>query len=139
MSETGQNATAGTGVVAAPRARASRVQVARFDELEDRAIRLVTISSREIGVIRWGDDVFAVRNVCPHVAGPACGLLRPRLTADATQQRLVADETSPMLVCAWHKWEFDLRDGGRALFDPQLHVKTYPVEIAPDGTVWITI
>ncbi|MGW4335727.1 Rieske (2Fe-2S) protein [Rhodococcus koreensis] len=116
-----------------------RVEVGRLDELEDGAIRLVTVGGREIGIIRWREEVYAVRNVCPHVAGPACGLLRPRLTADPTQQILVADMARPMLVCAWHKWEFDLQHEGRALFDPRLRVKTYPVDVDPDGAIWITI
>jgi nitrite reductase (NADH) small subunit len=115
-----------------------RFEVGSLEDLQEGRIRLVQAGGREIGLIRWGEEVFAVRNVCPHVAGPACGAVRARLRAEPTQRTLIADHERPVLVCSWHRWEFDLRSG-RALFDRRLHVKTYAVHVDCDETIWITI
>jgi nitrite reductase/ring-hydroxylating ferredoxin subunit len=39
--------------------------------------------------------------------------------------------------CAWHGWEFDIATG-RALVDPHVRARTYPVTVA-DGNVVMTL
>ena len=124
----------------APRAArvATRVLVARLENLKAGAVLVVEVAGREIGLVRWQDEVFAARNVCPHAAGPVCGMARPMLVAAQAERNPVSDDARPMLVCSWHRWEFDLRTG-RALFDPRFRVRTYPTEVDADGAVWVQL
>ena len=95
----------------------------------------------ELGIVRWdGDQVHALRNVCPHAGGPVCeGRLGPRIVASAADPlRLEVDETCPVVTCAWHGWEFDARDGRALAPGPRLRVRTYPVRIE-DGTVLVDL
>jgi nitrite reductase/ring-hydroxylating ferredoxin subunit len=42
-----------------------------------------------------------------------------------------------VLACPWHQWEFDLKTG-RALFDPSVRARTYPV-VVEDGNIYIDL
>jgi nitrite reductase/ring-hydroxylating ferredoxin subunit len=54
----------------------------RPEDYADGAVRIIEAGGRQVGVIRWGDDFYAVRNVCPHESGPVCaGLVRPGIVA----------------------------------------------------------
>ncbi len=125
--------------MSATRAEREPVAVGRLDDLADGEISIVEVAGRQVGIVRWGDEVFAVRNVCPHVAGPACGKVRSRLLrGSGTDGELVADRSRPVVVCAWHKWEFDLRNG-QATRDPKLRLRTYSVAISDDGEILVAI
>lgn len=91
-----------------------RVSVCRLDDLVDGCARLVTARGRKIAVCRVGDEVFAMRDACPHRAGP---LSDGRVSA----QRLE-------LVCPWHFFRFDLRTG-KSITNPEMANETYPVVI----------
>ncbi len=86
-----------------------------------------------IGVFNVNGIYHALRNLCPHKAGPLCtGRVSGRVVADAPP---TAEETNLDLVrdgeiirCPWHLWEFDLLTG-LCLVDPKVRVKTYPVSI----------
>lgn len=124
----------------APRS-ATSVNVGRLEDLEDLrdgSFLHVRAGGREIGIVRWGDEVFAVRNVCPHVAGPVCTSVRLHLRAAAPELIPVADPDRPVVICAWHRWEYDLRTG-ESVCNPKLRVKTYPVDVRADGSIWITV
>lgn len=86
-----------------------------------------------IGVFNVNGTYHALRNLCPHKAGPLCaGRVSGRVVADAPP---TADETNLDLVregeiirCPWHLWEFDILTG-TCLVDPKMRVKTYPVSV----------
>jgi nitrite reductase/ring-hydroxylating ferredoxin subunit len=42
-----------------------------------------------------------------------------------------------LVRCAWHGWEFEIASG-RALADPRIRARTYPVRVE-DGRVVITL
>jgi nitrite reductase (NADH) small subunit len=95
----------------------------------------------EVGIIRWdGDDLYAMRNVCPHAGGPVCeGRLGPRILGAAGDPlRMDADETCPTVTCAWHGWEFDARDGRALAPGSRLRVRTYPVRVE-NGVVLVDV
>ncbi|HEY1529298.1 MAG TPA: Rieske (2Fe-2S) protein [Galbitalea sp.] len=100
------------------------------------APRVVTAAGREIAVVRWDEELFALRNVCPHQSGPLCGGVVPRLDSPRGGD-VVSLRTSPIIYCAWHHWEFDLRTG-KALDDPKLRVKTYEI-LERDGRVYVNV
>jgi nitrite reductase (NADH) small subunit len=86
----------------------------------------------EVGIVRWdGDQVYALRNVCPHAGGPVCeGRLGPRIVASAADPLdLGVDEACPAVTCAWHGWEFDARDGRALAPGSRMRVRTYPVSV----------
>jgi 3-phenylpropionate/trans-cinnamate dioxygenase ferredoxin subunit len=116
------------------------VDVVGFDELVDRRPRLVTVEGRELGLIRWGEDVYALRNICPHQFGPVCrGHVMPLITGELDGS-LAADADRPVVVCPWHGWEFDIATGRSAWGDTpyRYKLKTYPVRIE-DGRVLVRV
>jgi 3-phenylpropionate/trans-cinnamate dioxygenase ferredoxin subunit len=115
------------------------VDVGAGDEFEDGALRIVVVDGRELGLLRWGEELFAVRNVCPHLGGPVCaGALAPHLHADTDGRSLELDLSRPVLACAWHRWEFDVRTG-HLLLDPSIRLRTYPVRADAGGRVQVEL
>ena len=109
------------------------VDVGAVDDFVDQSIRIVEVGRRQVGVVRWGGAFYAVNNLCSHQRGPLCrGVLSAHLGA-GEPGALTLDESTPLIACPWHGWEFDLRTG-RALLDPTLRVRTFPVSVA-DGRV----
>jgi nitrite reductase (NADH) small subunit len=104
------------------------VDVGDLDTFPDRDVTIVTVEGREIGIVRWADDVFAVANLCAHQRGPLCrGTVSPRLEArEAGNLELGAGP--PVIACPWHGWEFDVRSG-QAVWDDRYRVRTYPVHV----------
>jgi nitrite reductase (NADH) small subunit len=95
---------------------------------------IVQAAKRQLGIVHWNERFYALRNVCPHLGAPLCGgVVKPYIAgrADAAWA-LDVNGDRPMVVCPWHRWEFDAGTG-RALVG-SLRVKTYPVTIV-DGRV----
>lgn len=109
------------------------IDVGSTEDFDEGTITLVQAGQQQIGIIRWDGQYYALRNSCPHQAGPVCaGTLRPLLEADAGKVTMMkADSGIPVLACAWHGWEFDVRTGG-ALWDQGYRVRAYPVAVRGD-------
>jgi nitrite reductase (NADH) small subunit len=83
----------------------------------------VTALGRKIALSRVGDEIFALRDACPHRAGPlSCGRV--------STARLE-------LICPWHFFRFDLRTGA-SVTNSELIAETYPVVIE-NGNVYVSI
>jgi len=107
------------------------IEVGALDDFPDRGVRIVSVGCRELGIVRWEGEFYALHNRCPHQAGPVCtGTLGPKIVCDSPGQ-LEIDPDSPVIACAWHRWEFDVKTGA-SVWDPKYRVKTYPVEIRDD-------
>jgi nitrite reductase (NADH) small subunit len=116
-----------------------RVDVGSIEAFPEGTFRIVVVGGRELGILRWGSEVFAVRNVCPHLGGPVCaGTVAPELQAATGGSRLELDPSRPTLACAWHRWEFDIRSG-RMLVDPSMRLKTYPATSDEEGRVVVDL
>lgn len=112
--------------------------VAALDELQERRAKIVVADGREIGLVRWGDDVYALRNICPHQFGPVCkGYVMPLITGEA-DGNLDADPDRPVVVCPWHGWEFDARTGRAAWGGSPYKLKIYDVKVE-DGRVLVEV
>ena len=108
------------------------IEIGRLEDFPERSVRIVSVGRTEVGVVRWdGEAVYALLNICPHECGPLClGRLGPKVVAPSSDPMAIdIDETCPVLACAWHGWEFDVRTG-RALYEgSRYRVKTYPVTV----------
>lgn len=115
------------------------MDVGALAEFEHARPRIVTAEGRELGVIRWGDAVYAVRNVCPHMgARLSAGTVTAHLSAAGPLDEVVADPDRPVVHCPWHGWSYELATG-RSLLDPaRFRVKSYPVRVA-GGRVLVEI
>jgi nitrite reductase (NADH) small subunit len=115
----------------------AEVDLGAVDEFRDGAVTIVSASDMELGIVRLSDEVYALRNICPHQAGPVCrGRLVPRLDSEGAGSVRALDGP-PVLTCAWHGWEFDVRTG-RSVWDDSYGVKTYPARVH-DGRVLVEL
>ena len=104
---------------------------ADFDEAK---IVIVKVARREIGIVRWRGNFFAMRNICPHLGAPICtGRLSPFLEGEP-DDRLPRRQRSAASSCPWHRWEFDAHSGRSVT--GSLRIKTYPT-IVCDGRVLV--
>ena len=114
------------------------IDVGKSEDLGDGVLHVVVAGGREIGIVHWNGRWYAVRNACPHLGGPLCaGVLVPTLSAGESSKainRIVADQGHPMIVCPWHRWEFDLTTG--CSVSGQQRVRTYRV-VQMDGRVFV--
>jgi 3-phenylpropionate/trans-cinnamate dioxygenase ferredoxin component len=89
------------------------------DVAEGTAVR-IELAAADIAVIRVGDEVFALDDVCSHAEFPLTG----------------GEVDESTIECALHGSRFDLRTG-KALGPPATQpVRTYPVSVI-DGDVYI--
>jgi nitrite reductase/ring-hydroxylating ferredoxin subunit len=113
------------------------VDVGQLDDFRDGQVTIVVVNGREIGVVRWFENVFALANLCAHQRGPLCrGTLSPRLESREPGSMELA-EGAPVIACPWHGWEFDVRTG-RAVWDEGYAVRTYPVQVE-DGRILVDL
>ena len=78
------------------------------------------VGKNDIALARVGDDVYALSNVCRHAFGPlAEGFV-----------------DGYALLCPWHGWRYDVRDG--TTDHPNADVRTYPVTVR-DGEVFVSV
>lgn len=113
------------------------VDVGSRAEFDEGKLRVVTVNGRQIGVLISGEEVFALRNVCPHEYGPVCeGFAMPRIFGDEVGSMDV-DEERLVVVCPWHGWEFEARTGRASWSDESTYrLKTYPAKLE-DGRVFV--
>ena len=99
--------------------------------------RIVEVAGRSIGVFNVAGTFHAVRNACPHKGGALC---RGRVTGTVLEtdgREFRYGRAGEILRCALHGWEFDIATG-RALADPRVQARTYPVEVR-DGRVVVIV
>jgi nitrite reductase/ring-hydroxylating ferredoxin subunit len=109
--------------------------VGAVDQFEDAKMVVVVVGRREIGVVCWKDQFFAMRNICPHLGAPICGgRMIPFLSGGASGDELDVDHSRLVMVCPWHRWEFDARTGHA--ITGRLRIKTYPTTVK-DGRVLV--
>jgi len=120
----------------------TEVMVCRSAEIDDDAVRIVTVDDLEIGVIRHKGRCYAYRNVCVHQGGPVCeGLRMPQvqdvLGPDGAYLRQRFDEDDVHIVCPWHGYEYHLTTGHH-VGDPRLRLQKFAVA-ERDGNVYLTL
>jgi nitrite reductase/ring-hydroxylating ferredoxin subunit len=106
-------------------------------ELQPGERRIVAVDDRSIGVFNVAGRFYALHNHCPHKGGPLCEGRVCGTTLPAEDYRFVHGRDGELVRCAWHGWEFEIATG-RALVDPCVRTRTYPVTVE-DGQVVILL
>ena len=96
-----------------------KTRVAKLDDLPPNKPALVTFEGDDVVLLRRGDEVLAISNVCPHQGGSI---------ADGWAE-------GDILVCPLHGWEFDARSGA-CMTIPGERVPAYGATIL-DGVVYL--
>jgi nitrite reductase/ring-hydroxylating ferredoxin subunit len=108
----------------------------RLVDLAEAKPTVVVAGERELVLVRWRGDVYALRNVCPHMStsfqrGAVVGRAGGRVGSPDV------DDTDPVVVCPWHGYEFVLASG-LCPTDDRLRVRTYSTAVR-DGTVYVDL
>jgi 3-phenylpropionate/trans-cinnamate dioxygenase ferredoxin subunit len=102
----------------------SSARVCRFDELADGGVRKVDVEGVAVALVRIGDDVYAIGDVCSHA------------NVSLSEGEVWCDERE--LECPKHGSAFDLVTG-----EPSTLPATQPVPVfdaaVVDGEVVVTI
>ncbi|MDO8848982.1 MAG: Rieske 2Fe-2S domain-containing protein [Coriobacteriia bacterium] len=85
------------------------VPVCRASDLAPGTVRHVKIGKTDLAVVRVGDEFHAVSNVCRHAFAPL---------SDGIVEGYE-------LVCPWHGWRYDVRDG--TTDHPGADLRVYPL------------
>ena len=87
------------------------IDIGGIDEIPQKGSRVVKTTSGDVAVFRTvNDEVFALRDRCPHKGGS----LSEGVSADG------------IVTCPLHHWRFDLRSG-QCPERPKVILRTYPV------------
>lgn len=108
------------------------VDVGALGDLRDRIPHVVSIGRRELVLVRWGERVYALKNVCPHQTQSFNGgAVHSRIEPTGRPGEITIDPGRPILTCPWHHWEYDIQTG-RCPVDTKLRVRAYDVTIHGD-------
>ena len=111
--------------------------VARVEEIPHGGRKIIRLEGREVGVFNLEGTFYALKNVCPHQGARVClgRIVGTTLPSDVYEFKYGLE--GRILRCPWHEWEYDITTG-RSVFDENVRVVTYPVEII-DGEIAVTI
>jgi nitrite reductase (NADH) small subunit len=116
----------------------TRHHVGSVGDYEPGRFRLFDLDGRPVGVVRTRHGFYAVRNRCPHQGADLCAgrVSGTMLPSDPQQYRYSEDRL--VVVCPWHRWEFDLDSGFSVGQVTRKRAVTYPVEVV-DGDVYVLL
>jgi len=106
-----------------------RYVVARAADIPDGGRVLVEVGGRQVGVFNIGGSFYGLINRCPHKGAEMCKGTVVAGLSSARPGEFEYDESTALLMCPWHGWEFDVRTG-RSYVDPRTRLRTYDVEVA---------
>lgn len=97
-----------------------------LDEVPADAAHRVELDEIDVAVIRVGDEVFAIEDVCSHADFPL------------SEGEVLSDDGGCSIECALHGSRFDLRTGKPSGPPATMPVNVFPVTVA-DGDVYIDL
>lgn len=107
------------GVIAVPHGPVD-VRVAAEGDIPEGQVKHFKIGKRDIALVHTNGSCFALSNVCRHAFAPLSDGFVDGFT----------------LICPWHGWRYDVRDG--TTDHPNADVRTYPVKVS-GGEVFVTV
>lgn len=115
--------------------RPQRYVVARVDEIPPGERLIVEVGGREVGVFNLRGEFYAMLNRCPHVGGPLCRGQIVSMINSTGQGEISIDDSTDLLTCPWHNWEFDLKTG-QSYWDPEnLRARSFGVGVEQGDAV----
>ncbi len=105
--------------------------VGSLDDLPPGTHWVVKVGGRSVGLFNIAGELYAVRNICPHQAGPVCGSKRTTGTLVArpdTKWRLEWAHEGEIIACPWHGLEYHVPTG-RCLANARYHLRGYRVRV----------
>ena len=97
-------------------------EVARVDDVPQGRGLCVRIDGIDVGLFRVQDEIHAMENRCPHAGDPLSeGML-----------------DGPIVTCATHGWEFDVRTGFRPQDADGFPIPRFAVRVC-DGRIEVDI
>jgi nitrite reductase/ring-hydroxylating ferredoxin subunit len=115
---------------------AREVDLGPLDDLPESVITPVKAGRRVLALVRKGDEVYAVRDSCPHMSTSFVGGCVGDQAAGGVGAPAFQHE-NPIITCPWHRFEFALRTG-QCLTHSGLRIKVYPVTVA-DGRIRVDL
>src|ERR1044071_695878 len=102
--------------------------IARREDIPPGGRKIVRVAGREVGVFNIDGTFYVLKNVCPHQGARVClgRIVGTALPSDVYEYSYGRE--GQILRCPWHEWEYDITTG-ESVFDPNVRVKTYDVEI----------
>lgn len=111
-----------------------RYVVAKTSEMPSGSRKLVEIEGRRIVLINAGGEYFALLDRCPHQGGSLFHGNLIGLVQSPEPGRYCYSRRGEMLRCAWHGWEFDIRNG-QSWCNPRTRVRTYSTAVEDGASI----
>src|SRR5262249_47587684 len=108
--------------------------VARMGEIPPGGRKIVRVQGREVGIFNLDGSLYALKNVCAHQGARVCLGKLGGTTLPSEVYEFKYGLEGRVLRCPWHEWEYDVTTG-RSLFDPNVRLVSYPVEVVGDEVV----
>lgn len=107
-------------------------------ELQQNRCNTFVINGKSIAVFSSGSTFVALSNICPHKGALMCdgdirGTMVPSDPSDLSYEM-----EGQVLVCPWHGYEFDIRDGKPLFGITKAKLKTYQV-VEEEGVLFIQL
>jgi nitrite reductase (NADH) small subunit len=115
----------------------SRHVVCAAAELAPGERRIVELAGRSIGVFNVHGRFYALHNGCPHKGGELCAGRITGTVLPTAGREFPYGREGEILRCSRHGWEFEIATG-RALADPRVRARTYPVSVEA-GQLVVTV
>jgi nitrite reductase (NADH) small subunit len=91
---------------------ANFVKIALASEIHEGVGKTFAVNGKSVAVFNVHGKYYAIDSVCGHRGGPLGeGMLDDNI-----------------VTCPWHGWQWDVATG-KSLFNPNITVKSYPVEV----------
>ena len=114
----------------------ARQHVGAVEDFELGRFRVFELQGRPVGVVRTEQGFFAVRNRCPHQgAGICAGIVAGTMEPSAPGEFSFSEEAL-VVVCPWHRWEFELATGESYGRVTRKRLVTYEVQVEA-GEVYV--
>ncbi len=81
------------------------------NEITEGTFIIKKINGKSIGATLFEGEYKLILNFCPHEGAEICkGRISNPIISD-TVNKFIIDDNRKVLVCPWHKWEFDMKSG----------------------------
>lgn len=98
------------------------LKIANVDEVGPGTCKSIDIETYSLALYNVDGTFYVTDNLCPHMGAPL------------GDGGLYDD----IVVCPWHEWKFDVKDGTCLAAPGELDVETYSVEIK-EGSVYVVV